>query len=466
MILDKVIVGQIKSYLRTCPQRLESDWGKFKHWWKKYPLSRSLAAGAYGLGLFLLIVNLLICWGIPKEVINVNTVNADAEKETFEFIKFIIYTIGTILTPIIVVASLRICWCRIKFQWRKKLNPWREKNSLINSLIIGICALGLFLLIIMFLTCEGGIFAWLLGTGTKKETIEFIAFGIGGLLAVTGAIAINYRAEAQIKSANAQVKNNKLIEKGHIDERFKSAIQNLGHNEASVRIASFYQFYYLAKGQDNEFKKNIFGILCAHLRNMTQEKSYREETGKDKPTEECQTLLNILLKPDDKSVFENFKVDMQNSYLVNVSFSETNVSNVNFFNANLSGASFFNTNFPGANFAKTNLSGAHFLSSNLSKANLSYTNLSNTRLFSVNLSDAILSDVNLSNANLLGTTLRRALFLVVDLMKVRFIGLADFREAKIDGRPIAKDNLPTDKGEYYADWDQPPWVTSPKREEN
>ena len=487
---------------------------------------------------------------MPKEVINVNTVNPNAEKETFWLVDFIIYTIitifSTIFTSIIVVASLRL-WRRLRFQWEKKLNPWRKKNPLINSLIIGICALGLFLVIIMLLTCEGGVFAILLGTDSKKETIEFIAFGIGGLLAVIGAIAINHRAEAQVE-------NNKLIEKGHIDERFKSATENLESESPMARISAFHQFYYWAKDQqDTEFKKSIFEILCAHLRNMTQETSYREETGKDTPTEECQTLLNVLFGPKYCTVFDNneFGPDLQKVYLVKAELTNAKLLRANLSNANLSGANLSNANLSNARLSRANLSDAWLLytnlsdanllftnfseawlieanfsgaqllhanlpktklmKGNLSNANLSYANLSNanlsgaqilcanfskTTLLNIQLSDANLTDTNLSGADLSGADLSGANFMVANLINADLPGAdlsgadlsgtnlssanlqktqlkdanlmdvfniqnADFRGAKIGDRPITKDDLPADKGEYYADWNPPP-----KKEEN
>ena len=319
----------------------------------------------------------------------------------------------------------------------KKLNPWRKKNPLINSLIIGICALGLFLVIIMFLTCEGGVFAILLGTGSKKETIEFIAFGIGGLLAVMGAIAINDRARAQNRIADAQVENNKLVEKGHVNERFKSAIENLGRENQTARISAFYQLYYLAKGQqDMGFKNSIFEILCAHLRNLTQEKSYQEETGKDVPTEECKTLLTLLFGPTKETVFGEMQVNLKNVYL-----KGANLKGVNFWASNLSGANFENVEFQHANLSFANLKNAILTGANFENTNLHYT---------------VLRGANLENTIFIGVNFRG-----LEIENAHSIKGADFRWATMDGEPIAQKHLPDNKGEYYADWNPPP-----EKEEN
>ena len=523
-------------------------------------MTRSLATGAYGLGLFLLIVNFLVCGGILKVILT-----ADTEKETVEFVA---YTISTIFTPIIVVVSLRLYWHRLKFQWREKFKSCWKENQLINSLIVTASLLGIFLLITL-ITCEGGIFASILGTstetgvGAKKETIKFIALGIGGILAAIGAIALSRRASAQIE-------NNKLIEKGHIDERFKSATENLGNRNPMVRISAFYQFYYLAKDQqDSNFKKSVFEILCSCLRSMPRNKSHStEEDGKEYPTAECQTLLNILFDSKYCAVFDGdgYDPDLQRVCLTNADLSYAKLSDANFSDADLSNARLPGANLSRAGFWKTNLSnawlldanlsdarpiyanlsnawlmnanltGAHCLYANLSKANLSNAILSNANLSRANLSNAILSnaqllcanlsdtnllgvrllDANLSGANLSGVDLSNANLSGANFMAANLIGAnlpsadlssanflgtnlssanlsganlsganlsganlssanlqqtqlkdvnlmdvfniknADFRGAKIGNRPITGDDIPTDQGEYYADWNPPP----------
>ena len=168
----------------------------------------------------------------------------------------------------------------------------------------------------------------------KLETLKFVAFGMGGILAALGAVAINRRA-------SAQVRNNELIEKGHIEERFKSATEGLGNDSSGARIAAFYQFYYLAKDNPNvDFRKNIFEILCAHLRNITRRKSYQTGDGKMHPTEECQILLNVLFKPEDKTAFAGFRANLQYAYLVGANLEEAHMQGANFTSADLRTAIF------------------------------------------------------------------------------------------------------------------------------
>ena len=238
------------------------------------------------------------------------------------------------------------------------------------------------LLYIAVWTETGGAIARFLGTNHtlpfKKETILFIAYGMGGVVAAIVAVAIIIRADAQAR-------NNELIEQGHINDRFQHAAVNFRHKKRRARITSFHQFYYLAKG-NNDLRERVFDILFAHLRHITSGQFYNNDTKEARLTDECQALLNVLFKSRDKSVFSGFPINLQNA--------------------------------------------------RLTKMDLSNMNLSNANLQEIQLKDVKLQDVH-------------------------SIEKADFRGATIDDRPITKDDLPTDKGEYYADWNPPP-----KKEEN
>ena len=383
-------------------QRTKSYWHKFKFWWKG-PLVHSFVACIFGLGLFFLISIPITCWcweAFPR-LFGFDSRNA----------MLATLVIGGVIAPIGTIVFAEPCWHWLEFYWGENFKPWWVKNRLTNSFITFGCALILLLLITM-LTCKGGIVTELLGTTNKKDTIEFIAYGIGGTLGLIGTIALSFRADAQTI-------NNKLIEQGHINERFKSATENLGHNDASVRIASFYQFYYLAKEGGENFRRNIFEILCSRLRSIPKCKSHTKEDGR--PTAECQTLLNILFHPKYQPVFNKFKPDLRRAYL-----------------------------------AWTNLGRMSLAHANLTLANLTYSDLKNTNLEGADLTRANLEGADLTRAILVGANLTD-----VDFKNVLSIKGADFRWAEIGDRPITKDDIPADKGEYYADWNP-----SPEKEEN
>ena len=84
-----------------------------------------------------------------------------------------------------------------KLRWRSFKLWWRE-DPLIHALyfVIGTLVVCLFIVGLEIFGSEE--ITWFLGTGSeedgKKETIKFIAFGIGGMLAIMGAVAVNRRA--------------------------------------------------------------------------------------------------------------------------------------------------------------------------------------------------------------------------------------------------------------------------------
>ena len=289
-------------------------------------------------------------------------------------------------------------------------------------------------ILIMFSECISMAVGDWLGTKSKKtETLKFIGLGMGGILAAIGAVAINRRAEAQTESSKAQVEHNKLIEKGHIDERFKSATENLGHDSANVRIASYYQFYYLAKEKEEDFRHSIFEILCSCLRSMPRKTSHlTEKDGKERPRAECQTLLNILVHPHYHEVFDGFEPDLRRVCLI-----DTYLWGANLLGANLSNADLSNTQLCRADLFYANLSGANLSNANLSETNLSEANLSGANLSGADLSGAHLSEANLSGANLSGANLTYANF------RNSILKDANLTNVKIDGFRLNDTRFPS-----------------------
>ena len=236
------------------------------------------------------------------------------------------------------------------------------------SLLSSFAALLVIFALALF-TPYGDIFTQFLETEGKHETLEFIGLGLGGVLAAIGAVELNRRAtaamknsEAMTKNAEEMAKNNALTEKGHIQERLKAAMQSLGHIAPSVRIAAFYQFYRLAKdNSDKDFVKNIFDILCAHLRHLTSNENYRQNEGQYAPTEECQSLLNVLFKnPQDIFVVADMRVNLRGIHLVGANFHKAHLRGVSFHRANLQHADFWHANVEEAVFLKSNLQKANF----------------------------------------------------------------------------------------------------------
>ena len=211
------------------------------------------------------------------------------------------------------------------------------------------------------------------GNEDKKEVIIFIGYGISGTIAAIVAAAINRRSNAQDESNELAKKSNELAKKSRTDEQFKSAVQNLGSNKMSIRIAAYYQFYYLARSdhlnknenKDKDFRESIFNILCTHLRNIAKKKL--DEEG-NHPATEGQTLINILFKckpytgmpSNDSPEFSEFQADLTDVCLKNFDLQ----------GASLKGAVLVGTNFSGADLTNANLANSYLHDAKLDNADL------------------------------------------------------------------------------------------------
>ena len=367
---------------------------------------------------------------------------------------------------------------RLKKLRKRKLKHWRKNNMLIYYFSHILIGLALCILFVVIFTCEGGLIAWLLGTDDKKETIQFIAYGMGGVVAAIVATAINRRA-------GAQMRNNELIEKGHDNERFQAMTANLGHEKVTVRIATFYRFYYLAAknkgGNPQKLREDIFEMLCSYLRAMPDSVSDLEEKDKNEYLKERQTLFDILFQDKFKSKHNglmpnDFPADLQKINLDKMNLVGANLSGVNLSGAKLSGTNLSVANLSKANLLSANLSDANLSCANLSSARLVFTNFSgayascadfsnteimetnftNTNLSNTNFSGAIFQYANLLGADLSGATLRGTVLNTTNLKNVNSVEKTNFCKVIIGKKSISPEHLPDDKGEYYADWNPPP----------
>ncbi len=204
----------------------------------------------------------------------------------------------------------------------------------------------------------------------KPEFIKLIGLGISGIMATFGVIGLLWRA-ASLDEQNT------ISKKGHVYERFKTAIEHVGNeNNILARIAAFNEFYYAAEIEP-DLRKIIFNLLCAHLRQITKDKDYKN---KIKPTEEVQSLLDILFKPrnNDKFIFDGLVADLEE------------------------------TNLQGANLQKAELQNANLRKANLQKAHITDANLQEAKMWQIDLRGAFLHKTNLQKTQMMVADLRGA----------------------------------------------------------
>ncbi len=255
------------------------------------------------------------------------------------------------------------------------------------------------------------IFTYITGeNNTKLEFIKLIGWGMSGLIAILGVMGLFQRAAALDKQ-------NEMTEKGHIHERFKVATEHLGSEHISVRIAAFNEFYHLAEIESN-LRKTIFDILCAHLRQTTKDENYQkkekdsetQESTNIKPTEEVQSLLNILFKPHNKNVliFGGMNADLAGANLQGANLEQANLQNANLLSSNMEEVHLQNANLQKANLVDAKLIGAYLLDTNLQEADMNLVNMRRADLQGANLQKADMLSANLQNANLQNANLKGA----------------------------------------------------------
>ncbi len=288
----------------------------------------------------------------------------------------------------------------------------RNEDTTLKFLLRSIATLLILLIFVMLFPSQ---FMYFTGGKTKLELLEFIGWGISGTIAIFGVIGLLQRAAALDKQ-------NEMTEKGHVQERFKTATEHLGNEQVLVRIAAFNEFYHIAE-IESSLRKTIFNILCAHLRQTTTHENYQQNTATSKeikPTEEMQSLLDILFKND--LVFDRMHVNLKGVYLHNADLWYAKLQWTDLQKADLQGAKMWGANLQWSHMKEANLRGANLyqaqlLGTNLEKANLYGANLSMAHLQAnlsfanlekANLYGAYIQSTNLQGANLQGANLQNA----------------------------------------------------------
>ena len=172
----------------------------------------------------------------------------------------------------------------------------------------------------------------------------------------------------------------------------------MGSSETSARTGAIYSLYHLAI-EDKKYRKEVSQILCSHIRSKTNEAKYKEEH-KDRPSNEIQTTIDLLLKDKDgnKGLYcQDFakeksfpQANFEYAYLVKADFNraqcqgadfsaaqcqeadfsaaqcqeadfnEVQCQGADFFDAQCQGACFFKAKCQGANFSLAQCQGADF----------------------------------------------------------------------------------------------------------
>ena len=281
------------------------------------------------------------------------------------------------------------------------------------------------------------------GLSKKNEILTFLGISMGGVVLVLQAVIANRRAKAledtakaQADAANAQAKAteeqaraNQNTERGQRQERFKNAIDHLGHQSVSVRLGGAYELFHLAEDPTDEAKdlrQTVMDILCAHIRQTTGKAEYQEEKYKWKSSEEIQSLLTLMFV-EEHEVFKGCGINLQGSWLNGAKLNRARLHE-----ANLVGAHLYRVKLFGVHLHRADLTRAHMSGAILSKAHLEEAALREAHLQRADLSQAHMQGANLMSAHLQGAALEMARLHEARLNGARLQG-ADLTRAYLQG---------------------------------
>ncbi len=307
-----------------------------------------------------------------------------------------------------------------------RLGPW-------NPILLAFLVLLAIAFVVTALGWNG--VPWFLGQSDKKDTLSFIGVAMGGTLLALNAAASHRRAKAmedaaaaQANAMHAQADANKQTEHGRRQERFKSAIEHLGHESAAVRLGGRYELYNLAK-ETPELRQTVLSIFCSYIRQTTSESDYRRLYD-FKPSLEVQDLLTLVFvrQPD---VFQGCRIDLEESWL-----NGADLRRARLWNANLRGVRLFKGQLDNARLQRATLCEADLRGASLSHASLQESNLFGVHMEASYLLHAELQGATVAAGKLTGAYLAGARMQGVDLSSASMYGV-NLTNAELQGAACA-----------------------------
>ena len=332
---------------------------------------------------------------------------------------------------------------RERANWlRERANWLRERVSLQNKwmpfILFFVWAVFIFWAMLIPGSFQETTLTWLCannecsGKEWRMSQIEVAMALLGGGVAIFAlwvayrrAKAMEQTAKAQLETSKAQSDNAEAAHNANEQKIYTEAVTNLGNSRStSARLGGIYGLFDLAKAKP-ERRENITEILCAHLRETTQQSDYPEQNA-TKPSNEIQSLLDVLCKLNTLNLSDestaNIRLNLQRAYLKGSQLRKHDLREANLCNAHLQGA---------------RLGGAQLLCANLGRAQLLGARLGGAQLLGANLGRAQLLGAYLGEAQLLGANLSRAQLLGADLSGAQ-LQEADLRWADLRGAVAAK----------------------------
>ena len=223
----------------------------------------------------------------------------------------------------------------------------------------------------------------------SHDAARFAAYLIGGILAICQIVVSGFRVAAADKNAKAMQQTADSTEKGNVAERFKNAIEHLGHKSVSVRLGGVYALHNLAR-EDVNYRQRVFEILCAHIRQTTTDSSYEPRApgyleSYPTPTIEIMSVLHLLFTTKSEcEIYRYLFADLQYANLEGALLVGFSPAHVDFRSTKMPHLSMSRSDLNGALFFRAQMQHCLLSDVDLSDADISYTQLDNTRFKEIN----------------------------------------------------------------------------------
>ncbi len=252
----------------------------------------------------------------------------------------------------------------------------------------------------------------------KGELLKIIVQVLGGIILLSGAYY-------SLKIADSMHKNNMLIEKGNIADRFRNAIHMLENKNSITCLSGIYALNNIAKEND-EYREQIFNILVEFINNKTKLLPSWAEMPNSKrivaqPSIEIKTIFKILFSKED-TLYRNYSAHFKNAKLYGGIYDDYNLSCCKFKNVEFQNSSFkrtlfvkseiFNSDFSFSVFPNTNLTGSVIMDSSkfaccrfswtrFTKSFIQGTDFSCSSMFNVLFEGALVNVCNFNGVELI-----------------------------------------------------------------
>jgi uncharacterized protein YjbI with pentapeptide repeats len=288
-----------------------------------------------------------------------------------------------------------------------------------------------------------------------RKTLTQIVLGTLGLIVVS----LTWR---RLRTNDRKVR---VIEQGHITDRYIKAIEQLGKFEngkpnIEVRLGGIYALERLAFDSPRD-RWTIMEVLSAYVRRNAPWVPQDNQTDgaarapQDSPRTDIQAILTILsrrrgIRETEQGQLNLAKCDLRGANLVEAQLEGVDLSGAHLEDADLLGAHLERAQLRGAHLERAQLRGAHLEGANLVEAQLEGLDLSGAHLegadlLGAHLERARLSEARLEGANLLGAHLERAQLREAHLEGANLCGAhlegANLAEAQLEGADLSGAHL-------------------------